>query len=58
MERRASASASAASTCRARRSALDELLPADAVAKLREDVEMARGLCPPFDLEALPRRAT
>ncbi len=28
---------------------LDELLPADAVAKLREDVDMARGLCPPFD---------
>lgn len=31
---------------------LDELLPADAVAKLREDVEMARGLCPPFDRQA------
>ena len=30
---------------------LDELLPAHAVAKLREDVEMARGLMPPFDLE-------
>ena len=26
--------------------------PAGAVAKLREEVEMARGLCPPFDLEA------
>ena len=31
---------------------LDELLPADAVTKLREDVEMARGLCPNFDLQA------
>ena len=31
---------------------LDELLPADAAAKLREDVEMVRGLCPPFDLKA------
>lgn len=31
---------------------LDELLPADAVAKLREDVEMVRGLCPPFDRDA------
>ena len=31
---------------------LDELLPADAVTKLREDVEMARGLCPDFDLQA------
>ncbi len=31
---------------------LDELLPADAVAKLREDVEMARGLCPEFDMQA------
>ena len=31
---------------------LDELLPADAVAKLREDVEMVRGLCPPFDRNA------
>ena len=28
---------------------LDELLPERAVAKLREDVEMARGLCPAFD---------
>jgi peptide subunit release factor RF-3 len=28
------------------------LLPADAVAKLREEVEMARELCPPFDLES------
>jgi peptide chain release factor 3 len=27
-------------------------LPADAVAKLREQVEMARGLCPEFDLES------
>jgi peptide chain release factor 3 len=31
---------------------LDELLPDYAVEKLREDVEMARGLCPEFDLEA------
>ncbi|MBF0247515.1 MAG: peptide chain release factor 3 [Alphaproteobacteria bacterium] len=31
---------------------LDELLPAHAVAKLREDVDMARGLCPPFDHQA------
>lgn len=31
---------------------LDELLPADAVAKLREDVEMVRGLCPEFDRDA------
>ncbi len=30
---------------------LDELLPDWAVAKLREDVEMLRELCPPFDLE-------
>ncbi len=30
---------------------LDALLPADAVATLREQVEMARGLCPDFDLE-------
>lgn len=31
---------------------LDELLPDHAVAKLREDVEMARGLCPQFDRQA------
>jgi len=31
---------------------LDERLPAGAVARLREEVEMARGLCPDFDLEA------
>jgi len=31
---------------------LDELLPDYAVAKLREEVEMVRGLCPAFDLEA------
>ncbi|MBT6883989.1 MAG: peptide chain release factor 3 [Rhodospirillaceae bacterium] len=31
---------------------LDELLPDYAVAKLREEVEMARGLCPEFDLAA------
>jgi peptide chain release factor 3 len=31
---------------------LDELLPADQAAKLREDVEMVRGLCPEFDREA------
>ncbi len=31
---------------------LDERLPGHAVAQLREEVEMARGLCPAFDLEA------
>jgi len=31
---------------------LDELLPPDAVAKLRTDVEMVRGLCKPFDRAA------
>ena len=31
---------------------LDEILPADQVEKLREDVEMARGLCKPFDQQA------
>jgi peptide chain release factor 3 len=31
---------------------LDELLPESAARRLREEVEMARGLCPPFDLEA------
>lgn len=31
---------------------LDELLPADAVKKLREEVEMVRGLCKPFDRDA------
>jgi len=31
---------------------LDELLPADAAGKLREDVEMVRGLCKPFDRTA------
>ena len=40
-----------------RRKGLDDpqfprLLPKAALAKLREDVEMAKGLCPPFDLEA------
>ncbi len=30
---------------------LDERLPDHAVAQLREEVEMARGLCPPFSLE-------
>ncbi|MDE2030594.1 MAG: peptide chain release factor 3, partial [Alphaproteobacteria bacterium] len=30
---------------------LDELLGADAARKLREDVEMARGLCPVFDAQ-------
>jgi peptide chain release factor 3 len=32
--------------------ALDDHLPADATATLREQVEMARGLCPDFDLTA------
>jgi len=31
---------------------LDDLLPDHAVAELREQVEMARGLCPEFDAEA------
>jgi peptide chain release factor 3 len=31
---------------------LDRLLPDHALAKLREDVEMVRELCPPFDREA------
>jgi peptide chain release factor 3 len=31
---------------------LPRLLPKQALAKLREEVEMAKGLCPPFDLEA------
>lgn len=31
---------------------LDELLGVDFAQKLREDVAMARGLCPPFDAEA------
>ena len=31
---------------------LATLLPAAALAKLREEVAMARGLCPPFDLES------
>ncbi len=30
---------------------LDELLPADLVEKLREDVEMVKELCPPFNIE-------
>jgi len=30
---------------------LDQLLPESAVAKLRDDVAMVRGLCPPLDLE-------
>jgi peptide chain release factor 3 len=31
---------------------LQRRLPTQAIAKLREDVEMARGLCPDFDLDA------
>ncbi|MBF0175460.1 MAG: peptide chain release factor 3 [Magnetococcales bacterium] len=31
---------------------LDDLMPADAVQTLRDNVEMVRGLCPPFSLEA------
>ncbi|OPZ77206.1 MAG: Peptide chain release factor 3 [Alphaproteobacteria bacterium ADurb.Bin438] len=31
---------------------LDELLPNDALAKLRENVEMAKELCKPFDMES------
>src|SRR5689334_8300586 len=33
-------------------SKLDELLPDSAVKRLREEVEMARGLCPAFDLDS------
>ncbi len=32
--------------------ALAQILPAPAIANLREQVEMARGLCPPFEIEA------
>lgn len=31
---------------------LDELLPAAAITKLREDIAMVRGLCPPFDAKS------
>lgn len=31
---------------------IDEKLPADQAVKLREDVEMIRGVCPPFDVES------
>jgi len=31
---------------------IDELLPEDAALKLREEVEMVRGLCPAFDLDS------
>src|SRR5437764_165143 len=31
---------------------LPRLLPKEALAKLREEVEMAKGLCPPFDAQA------
>ena len=31
---------------------LDQLLPADAVAELRDQIEMVRGLCPDFNLDA------
>src|SRR2546421_1240575 len=31
---------------------LSQHLPEAAIAKLREEIDMARGLCPPFDLEA------
>ncbi|MCC6524032.1 MAG: peptide chain release factor 3 [Polyangiaceae bacterium] len=31
---------------------LDALLPEEAVKSLRDDVELVRGLCPPFDLQA------
>jgi len=33
-------------------SKLDDMLPDDAVTKLREEVEMARGLCPTFNIQA------
>jgi peptide chain release factor 3 len=32
--------------------ALDDLLPADAVAQLRDQVPMAKGLCPPLDIQS------
>ncbi|MEM7051559.1 MAG: peptide chain release factor 3 [Acidobacteriota bacterium] len=32
--------------------ALDRLLPAEAAAQLREEADMVRGLCPPFDQQA------
>jgi len=32
--------------------ALDDLLPKDAVARLRDQLTMAKGLCPPLDLDA------
>ncbi len=32
--------------------ALDDLLPGDAVARLRDELPMARGLCPPLDINA------
>jgi peptide chain release factor 3 len=31
---------------------IDEKLPADQVLKLRDDVEMIRGICPPFDMDS------
>ncbi len=31
---------------------IDQLLPADAAARLREEVDMVRGLCPPFDVRS------
>jgi peptide chain release factor 3 len=31
---------------------LEQLLPAEAILKLRDEVEMAKGLCPDFDLES------
>ena len=52
--RRPRASRSRASTIRSS----TRMLPADAVAQLRDDVEMARGLCPAFDLAELSRRAS
>ena len=35
---------------------LTRLLPKEALAKLREEVEMAKGLCPPFDAQAYRER--
>src|SRR5690606_28089609 len=32
--------------------ALEQHVPEDLLATLREEVEMAKGLCPPFDLQA------
>ncbi len=53
MDRTAKATISEGITCQGLDDPkLDELLPDDKLAKLREDVEVARELCPTFDLES------